>query len=345
MRCKILSFFLLLASWSWAQELSNVDFKVNGKQVVVTYNLSGCESADIGLYLSKDGGRTFETSPLKAVSGDVGSAVAAGNNQMTWRVLGDYPAGIVGNLAFRVKVRGNVKVKPLETITVNGVSFDMVRVEGGTFTMGATTEQGEDADADEKPAHRETLSTYYIGRYEVTQRLWKAVMGNNPSEHKGDDFPVENVSWEDCQKFIAKLNQLTGKRFALPTEAQWEYAARGGNKSRGYKYSGSSNIGTVAWYYDNSGNQTHRVGTKQANELGLYDMSGNVWEWCQDWYGENYYSSSSKTNPQGPSNGSGRVLRGGCSWINARNCRVSNRGNGTPVYRFDIYGFRLVVLF
>ena len=174
--------------------------------------------------------------------------------------------------------------------TVNGVSFTMVKVDGGTFTMGATPEQGSDAYGDQKPAHQVKLSDYYIGETEVTQELWQAVMGSNPSNFKGSNLPVEEVSWND------------GQKFRLPTEAEWEYAARGGAKSRGYKYSGSNNIGDVAWYIDNSGFKTHSVKTKSPNELGLYDMSGNVWEWCQDWYDS--YGSSAQTNPTGASSGS-----------------------------------------
>ena len=231
----------------------------------------------------------------------------------------------------------------VETITVNGVSFNMVCVDGGTFTMGATSEQGSDAGGNEKPAHQVTLSTYSIGETEVTQALWKAVMGKKPSSFKGDNLPVEKVSWDDCQKFITKLNKLTGRRFRLPTEAEWEYAARGGSKSRGYKYSGSNNIGDVAWYGydDNSSRKTHPVKTKLANELGLYDMSGNVYEWCQDRYGS--YSGGSQTNPTGPSSGSSRVLRGG-SWFNdARYCRVSFRGYDSPGYTNYALGLRLAL--
>ena len=224
------------------------------------------------------------------------------------------------------------------TITVEGVSFKMIKVEGGTFQMGS--ENGYDW---EKPVHSVTLSGYYIGETEVTQEMWQAVMGSNPSEFKGDNLPVERVSWDDCQKFISKLNQKTGRRFALPTEAQWEFAARGGNKSQGYKYSGSNNIHDVAWYWDNSSEQTHPVGTKMANELGLYDMSGNVEEWCADWYDD--YSSSSQTDPVGPSTGSYRVLRGGSWGSYASYCRSSNRHFSNPAGRNYYYGFRLVLLF
>ena len=226
---------------------------------------------------------------------------------------------------------------------VNGVQFTMKRVEGGTFIMGATFEQGRDADIDEKPAHQVTLDSYYIGVTEVTQALWQAVMGSNPSRFKGDNLPVDVVSWDDCQKFIQKLNQLTGQTFSLPTEAQWEFAARGGNLSKGYKYSGSNTLIKVAWYYNNNSNdKTHPVAQKQPNELGLYDMSGNVWEWCQDWYGD--YSSSSQRNPMGPSSGSERVYRGGDGDGIEWNCRVSYRYGRYSGYRDSDFGFRLALV-
>ena len=211
-------------------------------------------------------------------------------------------------------------------ITVNGVSFNMIKVDGGTFTMGGTSEMGTPYP-DEKPTHQVTLSSsYYIGETEVTQALWKAVMGKNPSKFNGDNLPVEKVSWKDCQKFIEKLNSLTGKRFRLPTEAEWEFAARGGNKSNLTQYSGGGNIDDVAWYDGNSGKKTHPVKKKKANELGIYDMSGNVWEWCQDWWGS--YGSSAQTNPKGPDSGSFRVLRGG-SWFNNARDRKSTRLNSS----------------
>ena len=226
-----------------------------------------------------------------------------------------------------------------DSATANFDGFEMVFVKGGTFTMGATAEQGSYAYDDEKPAHSVTVSDFYIGKYEVTQAQWEAVMGKNLSRFKGNIRPVENVSWNDIQEFIEKLNAKTGKKYRLPTEAEWEYAARGGNQSKGYKYSGSNNIDEVAWYTNNSGTQTHPVGQKQPNELGLYDMSGNVFEWCSDWYGS--YSSGSQTNPTGPANGSRRVVRGGCCCDIARSCRVSNHYKDYPSYRSSYVGFRL----
>ena len=230
------------------------------------------------------------------------------------------------------------------TITIpvkNGISIEMVKVEAGTFMMGATFEM-ENPNDNEKPVHQVTLTNdYYIGKYEVTQALWQAVMGSNPSNFKGDNLPVERVSWNDCQEFISKLNNLTGRKFRLPTEAEWEYAARGGKKSRGYQYSGSSNISDVAWYDGNSGSKTHPVGTKQANELGIYDMAGNVWEWCLDMKGS--YNSSSQTNPTGAGSGSFRVSRGGSWFYNARCCRSSCRFIDTPDNRSSFLGLRLAL--
>ena len=229
-----------------------------------------------------------------------------------------------------------------QTFMVKGVEFKMIKVEGGTFSMGATSEQEYDALSCEKPVHSVTLSDYYIGETEVTQELWEAVMGSNPSYFEGDNQrPVENVSWNDCQKFIKKLNRLTGKEFRLPTEAEWEYAARGGKYSRGYKYSGSDNADEVAWYDSNSGSKTHTVKTKKDNELGLYDMSGNVWEWCNDWWG--CYQSNSQTNPTGPSEGESRVLRGGGWCYFDMGVRVSRRDYLTPGYRHIIIGLRLAL--
>ena len=226
------------------------------------------------------------------------------------------------------------------TFTVGSVSFTMVYVEGGTFTMGATAEQAGDYQSNEQPAHNVTLSSYYICSTEVTQELWLEVMGSNPSSFVGVNLPVERVSWDDCQEFISRLNAITGKNFRLPTEAEWEYAARGGNKSEGYKYAGSNTIGNVAWYSGNASSKTHPVGTKAPNELGIYDMSGNVYEWCNDWYGS---YSTAQTDPQGPSTGYGRVHRGGGWDYGAKNCRVSWRNYNTPTSFSNHLGLRLAL--
>ncbi len=248
-------------------------------------------------------------------------------------------------------------VVPVDTFKVNGVEFKMVKVEGGTFEMGATREQGNDAYGGEKPVHKVTLSDYYIGETVVTQELWKAVMKKEPTWNggwtdeygRGAEYPAYRVSYDEIVNvFIPelkkKLKEKTGKDydFRLPTEAEWEYAARGGKKSRGYKYSGSKNLNEVAWYGDNSGGKTHPVKGKKANELGLYDMSGNVREWCNDWYGD--YRAEAQYNPQGPKSGSNRVARGGSWYTSARGCRVSYRDYIIiPSYRGYNLGFRVVL--
>ena len=230
---------------------------------------------------------------------------------------------------------------PRDTILQNLIR-NMVKVEGGTFMMGEKHSLlggiGEDNEE-----HQVTLSSFSIGRAPVTQREWQAVMGNNPSHFKGDDLPVESVSWDDCQEFIRKLNKMTHMNFRLPTEAEWEFAARGGNKSKNYKYSGSNNIDTVAWYNGNSDGKTHSICQKKPNELGLYDMSGNIWEWCQDWYDKNYYDNSPKINPCNNKKASRRVYRGGGWYSDVSSCRIAYRNNFTPTIRNYILGFRLAL--
>lgn len=231
----------------------------------------------------------------------------------------------------------------IKTFTVNGASFQMVEVRGGTFRMGLTSEQGEDNYISAKPTHNVTLSGYYIGMYEVTQELWMAVMNSNPSIDKGTRKPVCCISFYDCEKFISKLNSLTGNLFRLPTEAEWEFAARGGIKSKGYKYSGSNTLNDVAWYQDNSGSTLHDVGTKSPNELGLYDMSGNVEEWCSDWYAD--YNRSSQINPTGPTSGDSHIIRGGCYSHIVGNCPLSYRRATTPNIDWrSSLGIRLVLV-
>lgn len=318
------------------------EMMINGCQGTYTGHLKDGKPSGVGTFAYADG---------RCYKGEFVDGKFKGNGIFTWpdgsRYEGEWANDKKHGKGVYITAQGNRCEQVWEegclifgnqTFTVNGVQFTMVAVEGGTFTMGATSEQGSDATDYEKPAHEVTLSDYYIGQTEVTQALWKAVMGSNPSGHKGDNLPVENVSWNDCQEFIQKLNQLTGKQFRLPTEAEWEYAARGGRKSRGYKYAGGNNIDSVAWYCGNSGG-THPVATKQANELGVYDMSGNVWEWCSDWYGD--YQSSSQSDPQGPSSGSFRVDRGGSYYNDAGYCRVSRHGNNTPDGRYYSLGLRL----
>lgn len=297
----------------------------------------GYLNADQKIYLTTGGisyGRTLASGSLQA--GESGWMTMPAENYIPkgWSVQ------TAPSLADHI-VWGSGVTDEQKTV-ITQLARNMVYVSGGTFTMGATSEQ-LGANSDEKPAHTVTLTSgYYMGETEVTQELYQAVMGSNPSSYSGTQKPVTNVSWNDCQTFITKLNNLTGLTFRLPTEGEWEYAARGGNKSKGYLYSGSNMIDAVAYYDDNrSGSGPTNVKSKSPNELGLYDMSGNVWEWCQDWYGS--YSSSAQTDPTGPTSGSGRVLRGGSWYDNAADCRVARRYSFTPSYTYSYVGFRLVL--
>lgn len=238
------------------------------------------------------------------------------------------------------------------TLTIpvkDGISIEMVKVEAGTFVMGATREgmRYEKMDKKELPAHKVSLTKeYFIGKFEVTQLLWNTIMENNPSKNKGEKLPVEQVSWNDCQIFIAKLNRITGRKFRLPTEAEWEYAARGGNKSKGYLYSGSDIAEDVAWYNAVSGRRigsghSHKVGAKHANELGLFDMSANVYEWCQDFWVE--YNNQEQIDPVGPQKGINHVYRGGSWYTDVYKCYPSWRDYGNPDLRRDDLGFRLAL--
>ncbi len=217
--------------------------------------------------------------------------------------------------------------------------MEFVLVPGGCFQMGVTFGDGY---SDEKPVHEVCVDSFYMGKYEVTQGQYQVVTGNNPSNFKkGDNYPVENVSWNDTQSFIRSLNGKGGSKYRLPTEAEWEFAARSGGRSE--KYAGGNDIDAVAWYTSNSGSSTHPVGQKQPNGLGLYDMSGNVWEWCGDWYDGSCYGSSPRNNPEGPSSGSGRVGRGGGWDDNPGVVRAARRNGYTPGYASINLGFRLIL--
>ena len=229
---------------------------------------------------------------------------------------------------------------PTETFTVNGVKFKMVFVKGGSSKIGAM-EKDKDASSWEKPRHDASFSDFAIGQTEVTQGLWQAVMGSNPSKFSGTELPVEQVSWNDCQEFIRKLSELTGRSFRLPTEAEWEYAARGGQSSRGYKYAGSNKLDDVAWHKGNSNKKTHPVNWKKPNELGIYDMSGNVLEWCQDYYSSSYYEIAPVTNPCNDTQDMSRVSRGGCFTYDGKYCRVSARSNFWATTSAEVIGLRL----
>ncbi|MDR1678429.1 MAG: formylglycine-generating enzyme family protein [Prevotellaceae bacterium] len=225
----------------------------------------------------------------------------------------------------------------------NNLNIEMVFVEGGLFNRGCadTIGLGNGCDEDERFPHRVSLSSYHIGKYQVTQAQWQAVMSNNPSHFKGDNLPVESVTWFEVQEFIQKLNALTGKNYRLPTEAEWEFAARGGVKSQGFEYSGSNTNSEVGWILENSGGRTHPVGEKPGNELGLHDMTGNVREWTNDWYAIDYYAHSPEKNPQGPAFGTARVMKGGSYSSKRKGSRSANRNSNPPDARSVHNGFRL----
>ena len=227
---------------------------------------------------------------------------------------------------------------------VSGISFDMVYVKGGFFDMGSDTNSFERED----PIHKVKLDDFFMGQFPVTQAVWKAVMGedNNPSFFQGDRRPVESVSWHKVQEFIQKLNQQSNELYRLPTEAEWEYAARGGRSSQGFVYAGSNKLWEVGWYFENSYGETKAVGQRRPNEQGLYGMSGNIWEWCQDWYLADYYEECANNgvviNPQGPDGGDSRVIRGGGWGYDLRFCRSTYRNLIDPGNTFNALGFRLV---
>ncbi len=330
-----LIFSVFVAVCAFGQTVTDVDAYQEGQNIIITYQID--KAGSVGdVFCSTDGGRTWGN-PLKQVSGDVNKAVKAGKHRITWNVLAEGYDLKGSNICFKVEE----KMVNVITIKVKGVTFEMVRVEGGVFTMGTDRNADPVASVNESPMHSVTLDCYYMGKTEVTQALWQAVMGNNPSNFKGSNLPVENVSWDDCQAFISKLNVLTKRKFRLPTEAEWEYAARGGNKSRGYLYAGSDSIDDVAWYDVNGEEITHPVASKQPNELGLYDMSGNVYEWCTDWYAR--YTGEPQTNPQGPTTGSGRIIRGGSIDDLRDACRSTSRDNDDFNDRDNDMGLRLAL--
>jgi formylglycine-generating enzyme required for sulfatase activity len=327
----VFSFFYCLINTAFAQSISNITASQSGKNIAINYALNGIEGIttyEIKLFVSPDGGNTWQ-GPLTLVTGDVGKGQAAANNKsITWEVLKE--PGFVqlkgDNIQFKIKAFYS---------TIGDI--EMVWVEGGSFMMGSN-----DGQEDEKPVHEVTLNGFYMGKYEVTQAQWQKVMGNNPSKFSGcPKCPVEQVSWNDVQDFIIKLNAQSGKKYRLPTEAEWEYAAKGGKNNSSYRYSGSDNIDEVAWHSSNTNDETHPIGTKKANALGIFDMSGNVSEWCSDWYDKNHYQYSMKNNPKGGLTGDYRVLRGSSFIHNVRYCRLAFRDNIFPNFRYLCTGFRL----
>ena len=328
-------FFFFAALPVNAAEVKNISSRQVGNRVQFTYDLTGDENeAEVNVALTV-GGKSFQPSELH-LEGDVGKVKPGRGKTIWWNVLQDFPRGLDQDIACEITAGG-------KTFKDAATGMEMIFVKGGCYQMGDTFGDG---GKDEKPVHDVCVSDFYMGKHEVTQGQWKRIMGNNPSSFSscGDNCPVENVSWNDVQNFIGKLNSRTGKRYRLPTEAEWEYAARSGGKSE--KWSGTSSessLGDYAWYISNSGRRTHPVGQKQPNGLGLHDMSGNVWEWCQDWYGSNYYGGSGRDNPVGPSSGSYRVIRGGGWSGSAASARAAFRSGYLPDDRYYDLGFRLAL--
>jgi formylglycine-generating enzyme required for sulfatase activity len=315
-------FVVLLCLSAQAQKVSNIRAEQRGQDIVVLYLLEATTPCEVNLLLSQDDGSTW-SAPLKNVLGDVGKNILDGEKQIIWKVLEEQEQLVGDNMKFKV-------------IAIDKKSFEpeMVFVEGGTFVMGV-------GDVFGKTIHSLDLKPFYIGKYEVTQVQWKEVMGSNPSNFKDcDECPVESVSWNDVQDFIQELNSRTSKNYRLPTEAEWECASKGGKESKGYNHSGNNDLPAVAWCEENSIGMTHPVGTKQPNELGLFDMNGNVWEWCSNGYES--YNCYNDTNPSGSN---WRVLCGG-GWMNTESLsRPSSRDVAKPDNRSWDYGFRLVLTY
>lgn len=299
-----------------AERIQNARTFQQGNRVMIEYDLTGDKPAEVRVSL-KAKGESFSADRLH-LEGDYGKNVSPGRKRLVWNVLQDYPRGFSGEYVWDISAGGGGGSDP-----VTGMEF--VAVPGGCFSPGGS---------------QVCLDAFSIGKYEVTQGQWWKVMGGNPSHFSscGDDCPVEQVSWNDVQEFISKLNSRSDKNYRLPTEAEWHYACTSGGRNE--EYCGGSDIDAVAWYDGNSGSKTHRVGTKQPNGLGIYDMSGNVWEWVSDWHGSRYPSGS--RDSQGPSSGSYRVYRGGSWSSRPANVRVSVRDAGAPGHCRSILGFRLV---
>lgn len=340
----------LLTILSNSIELKNLPASLRHRQ---SFRLDAFQENIMGYLVTEDDerGKGFPPNPNPSLWEKINGCLKTHKKVLTIAICVSVAIGLIFSFMSEIKnlliaSPSNIAVTDT-TYTIKGVSFDMVLVKGGTFIMGANSLPNRDNEKFVIKRHEVALSDYMIGKTEVTQELWQAVMGSNPSHFRGDSLPVENVSWDECIVFIKKLNEFTidsrpkGWAFCLPTEAEWEYAARGGNMSQNYKYSGGNDIDSVAWHGGNSSNKTHAVATKSPNELGLYDMSGNVWEWCYDWYGS--CSDAPQTNPIGPSSGSRHVIRG-VGWRKySEPWTVFHRISGTPGYNSNRLGLRLAM--
>jgi formylglycine-generating enzyme required for sulfatase activity len=345
-------FFYLAAQAS--SSVSSVAAHQEGENIVISYQLS--KLSDVIVSVSTDSAATY--TPLKSVTGDVGVAISAGSKSIVWNVLADYENFSFDNVSFKVEANSDAY---LTVQLPSGDRFVMVYVQGGQFTMGCSDDQQDKCEEDENPAHQVMLNDYYLGQTEVTQGLWQAVMGNSIewqqykmnttlSSGIGADLPMYYVNHGEAEQFCRRLNFMVrsqlpqGYKFSLPTEAQWEYAARGGNRDCPSLYAGGDSIAQYAWYAENANDSVQVVGIKAPNELAIYDMSGNVSEWCSDWYSSSYYSKSPNNNPINTSKSSSRVIRGGSWYYDAASCRVSFRNSISPDSRNNRIGFRLALV-
>lgn len=327
--------FFFCAAPLKAAEVVNVRVSQEGSRVKFVYDIiaeAGEKEAEVDVSITVEG-RAYKATDLH-LDGAFGKVKPGRGKIIYWNVLQEFPQGLNSDFNWEITAEGG------KAYTDKNTGIELVFVKGGCYSMGDTFGDGS---SDERPVHNVCLSDFYIGKYEVTQGQWQKVMGRNPSHFSncGDNCPVENVSWDDIQDFISRFNRQTGRNYRLPTEAEWEYAARSGGKSQ--KYAGGNDVDSVAWYSSNSGGKTHPVGQKRPNGLGIYDMSGNVWEWCKDWYGSDYYSQSQRDNPTGPSSGSYRVDRGGSWVLSAAYARASYRFRYDPDDRGNSLGFRLAL--
>jgi formylglycine-generating enzyme required for sulfatase activity len=324
-RILISTLAFLVHSAALAQTVSNVTASQEGNELIISYILKADSLCEVALFVSLHSVGSW-IGPLRYVSGDVGKNISEGQKAIRWQVLKEQHQLVGNNIQFRVLVYEKKWYEP-----------EMVFVQGGTFLMGSN-----DASDYERPAHLVTLSDFSISKYEVTQAQWKAVMGFNPSAFGGcDNCPVDHITWYEAQSFISRLNQLTGKSYRMSTEAEWEFAARGGVKSQNYKYSGSNVLDSLVLDSDKIECQGNPVGIRKPNELGIYDMTGNASEWCSDWYGP--FSNSHQTNPKGPISGKNRVLRGSGYGNSRDQYLLVNRVASEPDVRTCRKSFRLVL--
>ncbi len=332
------SIFIIHPSYGHAAEVEHLRVSQVGNRLVAEYDLTGQEEADVVVTVTV-GGKRYTQEDLH-LEGDFGKVRPGAGKRIYWNVLQDFPRGLSAEVEVEVTAGGREWRDPV-------LGMEFVWVEGGCYEMGCGS-WTSDCDDDEKPVHEVCVDGFWLGKYEVTFDEYDAYCRAAGKKRPDDEGwgrgrrPVIYVSWEDAQGFIGWLNRKTGLEFRLPTEAEWEYAARSGGRKE--KWAGTSDegrLGDYAWYGSNSGGRTHPVGTKRPNGLGLYDMSGNVWEWCSDRYGGDYYSKSPRRNPKGPAGGGDRVVRGGSWSYYARYVRVANRLNVNPADRYSALGFRL----